>query len=170
MPLFLAPGEQMRRELRIEYKGGFLSFFTPSTTIQLTDRRVAITEAAKMGSEVTKHVPLEQILYVLQGQFSSPRWLFLTVILAALSVIGVIFTAGLSLLMLIPAAICLLVYWLKRSETLVIDSGASDTISMVIGGGRISRIEDTAGNRIPGSPIDEIIAEMEQARQERVDQ
>lgn len=170
MPLALAPGETPLDELRIEYRGGLFSFYTPTTTIQITDRRVAVTDSIKRGTEVTKSVPLEQILYVLQGQFSSPRWLYAFFVLAVLGVVASLTLVGIvvGIPMLIAAVICLIVYFLKRSQSLVIDSGASDTLSVVMGG-RVSRYEDAGGNRISGDPMDRLVERLEEARQQCVD-
>ena len=150
----------MRRELRIEYREFVLK---PSTTIQLTDCRVAVTESA-----TTRYIPLEQIRYVLHGQFSSPGWLYATIILAILSLIGIPLVGATSLLLLLPAAICFGVYLLKRWECLYIDSGAAIPLYVELSW-RVSRYEDADGNQISGTPVDQLIEELEIARQQCVD-
>ena len=154
MPFSLVPGEQLRKELRFEFKGGGL-FFTPSTTLRVTNRRVVATESFKRGSEITKYMPLESILYMQEGRFSSTRLLLAGIVLifvgiiATLTLIGAI--AGIP--MVIAGVICLILYWFKRSQVLMIDSGGSDTIVLSIQG--------------QNSLLEELIEEIELARMER---
>ncbi len=152
MPFSLVPEEQLRKELRFEFKGGPL--FTPSTTLRVTNRRVVATESFKPGSEITKYMPLESIVFMQEGRFSSTRLLLASIalifvgIIATITVIGAI--AGIP--MIIAGIVCFIVYWFKRSQSLVIDSGASDNIVLSIQG--------------QNSLLEELIEEIELARME----
>ena len=54
MPFSTVQGEDLRKELRIEYRGGGL-FFTPSTTVRLTNRQGVsqIRDLTGGGSDTT---------------------------------------------------------------------------------------------------------------------
>ena len=168
MPFSLVQGEDLRRELRIEYRGDGL-FFTPSTTVRLTNRRVVSTESFKRGNDVTKCIPLEEIIYMHEGRSSSLRWLIASAALALLGIIAMLTVVGIivGVILIVVALIALVIFLFKGSQqSLIIESGGSDSMTFQIGRG-VSQIRDIAGGESGRvSTMDEFIRELEQARQE----
>ena len=155
MPFSPIPGEQVRKEFRFEFKGGGL-FFTPSTTIWLTNLRLVATESFTRASEITKYMPLEHIIYMQAGRFSSPRWLYASIILLLLGIVGMLSVVGIivGLIAIVVAVVCFLVYLFKRQNTLLVESGGSNTLLLMLRGS--------------ASQMEEVVREVELARLDRI--
>ena len=166
MPFSTVQGEDLRKELRIEYRGGGL-FFTPSTTVLLTNRRVVSTESFKRGNDITKYIPLEEIIYMHEGRSSSLRWFVAAAVLALLGIIAMLTVVGLivGVILIFVALVCLIIFFFKGSQqSLIIESGGSDNITFQIGRG-VSQIRDLTGGGSDTTSIDDFMAELESARQ-----
>ena len=160
MAFTLAPGEEMRAELSLEGRGGW--FFKPSFDIRVTNFRFSVTESLKRGNDTTKYIPLEHIIYVQEGSYSTPRYLWFAIacgvlgVVATLTVIGIIVAIPLFIL----GAVFLFRYWRSRSQTLLVQSGGED-ITVVMGGPGEGAFRGRRGS------IQEIVDELELARLER---
>ena len=158
MAFTLAPGEEVRVELTLEERMGILQklfrTFTPSSVVRVTNFRYSVTESPKRGSDTTKYVPLEHIIYVQEGSYSTPRYLWFAIacgvlgIVATLTVVGIIVAIPLFIL----GIIFLFRYWGSRAETLMVQSGGEDIV-VVLGG--------------QSGSVQEIVDELELARLER---
>ncbi len=172
MTFLLAPGEKLLWALRLELEGGFLSFlpfmFTPSKTIRLTDRRLAVTDSYKRGNEVTTYIPLETIIRMQQGRYSSPRWLYAAIGFIVLGLILTVLTLIGGIPFFVIGGFCLIAYRGSGTESLIIDSGAESPIMLAIGS-TVNRVEDLDGTRMPDTALTELILEIELARQLRGD-
>ena len=163
MAFTLAPGEEVRAELSLEdRRGGFFRTFTPSSVIRVTNFRFSVTESLKRGSDTTRYIPLEHIIYVQEGSYSTPRYLWFAIacgvlgVVATLTVVGIIVAVPLFIL----GVVFLFRYWRSRAQTLLVQSGGED-ITVVLGGDAGSAISGRSGG------IQEIVDELEQARLER---
>ena len=136
MPITLVDGEEIRREQQVEFVGGGL-FFTPTTTIWVTNLRVVATESFKRGNEITKYTPLESIIYMQGGRFSSPRWLYAAVFFLLVGIVSLIMLGLVGVVGLVVAAICIVVYWFKLASSLIIDLGGSGSIGLSVRGQRL---------------------------------
>ena len=170
MAFFMPPGEHMRKELRLDLGGGMLSalpfMFRASKTIRITNRRLVLTESYKRGNEITTYVPLEAIIQVRQGRYSSTRWLYAAVVFFVLALIALPFTLGLfSLPPAIIGAIMLLLYFGSRAESLVVEAGTQHPIILSTGKKEVSHVEDLDGNRLSLDELDTLHEELEAARQ-----
>ena len=118
MPFSLMPEEAMVGES--QYSTRFL-FWGESGRFRITNRRLALTQS-QFGSEVSQYMPLENIDSMQEGKSSSPRWLIAAVIFFIIGV-PLLLLGGLGALIWIPAVVCLVIWFLKRRETLVVKSG-----------------------------------------------
>ena len=151
MAFTLAPGETVQYDQTVRGKGGGL-FFTPSFGIRVTNFRFAVTESLKRGSETTKYVPLEQILYVQEGRYSKPRFLWASI---------ACFILGIPLLFLFFIGIAFFIvgvglfgwYLMSKAQTLLVHSGG-EAIELALEG---------ASDNI----IQRIVENLEEARLER---
>ena len=163
MAFTLAPGEEMRAELSLEdRRGGLFRTFTPSSVIRVTNFRFSVSESLKRGSDTTKYVPLEHIVYVQEGNYSTPRFLWIALacgvlgVVATLTVVGIIVAIPLFIL----GIVFLFRYWRSRAQTLLVQSGGEDIV-VVLGG------DVGTGLRGHDGGIQEIVDELELARLER---
>ena len=163
MAFTLAPGEEVRAEISLEdRRGGLFRTFTPSSVVRVTNFRFSVSESLKRGSDTTKYVPLEHIIYVQEGSYSTPRFLWIALacgvlgVVATLTVVGIIVAIPLFIL----GIVFLFRYLRSRAQTLLVQSGGED-ITVVIGG--------DVGNSVSGRSggIQEIVDELEQARLKR---
>ena len=166
MAFTLSPGEEVRAEINLEdRRGGFWRTFTPSSVIRVTNFRFAVTESLKRGSDTTKYIPLEHIIYVQEGNYSTPRYLWFAIacgvlgVVATLTVVGIIVAIPLFIL----GVVFLFRYWRSRAQTLLVQSGGED-ITVVLGGNAEAGIALSSGR---SGGIQEIVKELEQARLER---
>lgn len=118
MPFSLMPGEEMLRES--QYSNRFL-FWGQSGRFRVTNRRLTLTYS-QLGSEVESNIPLENIDSMVEGRFSSPRWLIAAVIFFIIG-FPLLILAGLGALIWILAVGCLVIWFLKRRQTLIVKSG-----------------------------------------------
>ena len=155
MPFSPIPGEQVRKEFRFEFKGGG-PLFTPSTTIWLTNLRLVATESFTRASEITKYMPLEHIIYMQSGRFSSPRWLYASIVLLLLGIVGMLSIVGIivGIISILVGLVCFLVYLFKRQNTLLVESGGSNTLTLMLRGN--------------ASQMEEVVREVELARLARI--
>ena len=153
MPITLVEGEEIRREQQVEFVGGGL-FFTPTTTVWVTNLWVVATESFKRGNEITKYIPLEGIIYMQGGRFSSPRWLYATVFLLLVGIVALIMLGYVGAVGLVVATICFVIYWFKLASSLIIESGGSGSIGLSVRG--------------QNTGLDDLLEEVEMARLERV--
>ena len=162
MAFTLAPGENVRAEMNLEGRGGLFSTFTPTFNVRVTNFRFSVTESLKRGNETTKYIPLEHIIYVQEGSYSTPRYLWAAIacgvlgVVATLTVVGIIVAIPLFIL----GIVFLFRYWRSRAQTLMVQSGGEDIV-VVLGGDARSGMRGNRGD------IQEIVDELEQARLER---
>ena len=163
MAFTLSPGEEVRAEVNLEGRGGGLfSTFTPSSVIRVTNFRFSVTESLKRGSDTTRYIPLEHIIYVQEGSYSTPRYLWFAIacgvlgVVATLTVVGIIVAIPLFIL----GVVFLFRYWRSMAQTLLVQSGGED-ITVVMGGQSGGSLRGHSGG------IQEIVEELEQARLER---
>ncbi len=153
MAFSLLPGENVRLEIDADVSGGRI-FFTPKLSLRVTNFRLVSTESLTRGSETTKYLPLEHIIYMQEGTYSSSRLRLAAIVLIVLGFIATVTVVG--AIVGIPAimvgVICGILYFLKRTQTLIVQTGADPVILSMRG---------------KGSEIERIITEIELARLER---
>ena len=160
MAFTLAPGEEMRAEVTLEGRGRL--FFTPSYDIRVTNFRFSVSESLKRGNETTKYIPLEHIVYVQEGSYSTPWYLWFAIACGVLGVVATLTVVGIvvAIPLFILGAVFLFRYWRSRAQTLLVQSGGED-ILVVMGGQGEGAFHGRRGG------IQEIVDELEQARLER---
>ncbi len=129
MAFSLLPGENVRLEITAQDKdkgGGF--FFTPSISLRVTNFRLVATESLTRGNDVTKYVPLEHIVYMQEGRYSSNRLRNAAIILIVLGIIASLTVVGalIGIPAIVAGVICGILFFIKRTQSLIVHSGGED--------------------------------------------
>ena len=162
MAFSLLPGENVRLEITAADKGKGL-FFTPSTSLRVTNFRLVATESLTRGSDVTKYMPLEHIVYMQEGRYSSNRLRNAAILLVVLGIIATLTLIGaiIGIPLIVAGVICTILYFLRRTQSLIVQSGGEDIVLSLRGGGEetervireieLARMERTGGNYGPAA-------------------
>ena len=166
MAFSLLPGENVRLEItaRDKDRGGRF-FFTPSTSLRVTNFRLVATESLTKGNDVTKYMPLEHIIYMQEGRYSSNRLRIAAILLIVIGIIATLTLIGaiIGIPLIVVGAICGILYFLRRTQSLIVQSGAEDIVLSTRGGGEeiervireieLARLERTAGDYAPATQV-----------------